>query len=152
MSAFDKGINNLDALYREVILDHHRSPRNFGPLQPNDVFIEGFNPLCGDRIELFLRIKNDLVDACNFTGEGCSICMASSSMMTEEMLGKNIAGSRALIDAFRKLMRGEQCPLSVEGDLESLVGVRQFPVRIKCALLPWTTLNEALDSWERKNK
>jgi nitrogen fixation protein NifU and related proteins len=145
MNAVDKGIGALDALYREVILDHHRSPRNFGKLSAPTVTTEGFNPLCGDRIEIYLQVKDGTISACNFGGEGCSICMASASMMTEEMIAKSPADALLLISAFRKLLKGEQCPLSIEGDLESLVGVRQFPVRIKCALLPWTTLNESIE-------
>ncbi len=134
----------LDALYREVILDHHRHPRNFGKLPASDVSEEGYNPLCGDRVEISLKLSEGKLLACNFTGEGCSICMASASMMTEEVLGKPIQEVQDTIDGFRALMKGEECPLAVEGDLESLVGVRNFPVRIKCALLPWTTLHNGL--------
>jgi nitrogen fixation NifU-like protein len=150
VNVIDRSTGGLDALYREVILDHHRAPRNFGALEKPDVKFEGFNPLCGDRIEIFLQVQSGKLAHCQYTGEGCSICMASASMMSEEVQDKPLAEVRLWIDAFRKLMRGEQCPLSVEGDLESLVGVRQFPVRIKCALLPWTTLNEALDILEKK--
>ncbi len=135
----------LDALYREVILDHHRHPRNFGKLERADVTEEGYNPLCGDRVEIAVKVKDGkLLSACNFTGEGCSICMASASMMTEEVIGKPLPEVQETIDGFRALMKGEECPLAVEGDLESLVGVRNFPVRIKCALLPWTTLHNGL--------
>jgi nitrogen fixation NifU-like protein len=141
--SMDRGMGNLDALYRDVILDHHRSPRNFEKLEKADVHVEGYNPLCGDRIEIFLRLENGKLHSA-FLGEGCSICMSSASMMTEELNGKPLSEVKEWIDAFRQLMRGEKCPLSIEGDLESLVGVRQFPVRIKCALLPWTTLQDAI--------
>jgi len=135
----------LDALYREVILDHHRHPRNFGKLVTADATEEGYNPLCGDRVEIAVKIDaNYSVQECMFTGEGCSICMASASMMTEEVVGKPLEEVQETIDGFRALMKGEECPLAVEGDLESLVGVRNFPVRIKCALLPWTTLHNGL--------
>jgi len=144
MNPGDKNIA-LDALYREVILDHHRHPRNFGKLAGADITEEGYNPLCGDRVEIAVKISDGKVLAgCNFTGEGCSICMASASMMTEEVLGKPLSEVQETIDGFRALMKGEECPLAVEGDLESLVGVRNFPVRIKCALLPWTTLHNGL--------
>ncbi len=141
----DRGIGNLDALYREVILDHHRHPRNFGVVTNPTGFSEGYNPLCGDRIEISLQEnKEHLLVDCRFKGEGCSICMASASMMTEEVMGKPMEAVQETIDGFRALLKGEECPLAVEGDLESLVGVRAFPVRIKCALLPWTTLHNAL--------
>lgn len=143
--SIESGIGNLDALYREVILDHHRHPRNFGVLEGAHTKVEGYNPLCGDRVEIAIRSANgSLLTECKFRGEGCSICMASASMMTEEVLGKSLKEVEDSIEGFRALMKGEECPLAVEGDLESLVGVRNFPVRIKCALLPWTTLNDAL--------
>jgi nitrogen fixation protein NifU and related proteins len=141
----EKNTPALDALYREVILDHHRHPRNFGSLEGADAKVEGYNPLCGDRIEMSIKIKEGKVlSGCMFKGEGCSICMASASMMTEEVLGKSVSEVEEAIEGFRALLKGEECPLAVEGDLESLVGVRNFPVRIKCALLPWTTLNDAV--------
>ena len=141
----EKSIGAMDALYREVILDHHRHPRNFGKLEGATARVEGYNPLCGDRVEIALKLDSSqkLVD-CRFSGEGCSICMASASMMTEEVMGKSVGDVQETIDGFRALLKGEECPLAVEGDLESLVGVRAFPVRIKCALLPWTTLNDCL--------
>ena len=143
--SIDRGTGNLDALYREVILDHHRDPRNFGSLADADAKVEGYNPLCGDRVEIYVKQgAGNILSHCHFHGEGCSICMASASMMTEEVSGKELSQVQETIDGFRALMKGEECPLAVEGDLESLVGVRAFPVRIKCALLPWTTLSDAL--------
>ncbi|MGZ3657795.1 MAG: Fe-S cluster assembly sulfur transfer protein SufU [Bdellovibrionota bacterium] len=137
----------LDALYREVILDHHRSPRNYGKLEGATATVEGYNPLCGDRIEIAVKVgEGQKLADCRFTGEGCSICMASASMMTEEVMGKPLEEVSETIEGFRALLKGEECPLAVEGDLESLVGVRNFPVRIKCALLPWTTLNDCMKS------
>lgn len=153
--SIDKGIGNLDALYRDVILDHHRHPRNFGKMPEADAHVEGYNPLCGDRVEIDVKIAPDgtVMSKCQFSGEGCAICMSSASMMTEEIEGKDLKTVQDTIDSFRALMKGEKCPLLIEGDLESLVGVRQFPVRIKCALLPWTTLNDALVKWkERKHE
>ena len=142
----DKSLGSgVDALYREVILDHHRHPRNFGKLENASAHTEGYNPLCGDRVEIAVKVGPDQkLEDCRFLGEGCSICMASASMMTEEVLGKPLEEVSETIEGFRSLMKGEECPLAVEGDLESLVGVRKFPVRIKCALLPWSTLKDAL--------
>ncbi len=143
--SIDRSNPGLDALYREVILDHHRHPRNYGKLPGATASAEGYNPLCGDRVEISVAVKEGkLLTDCHFQGEGCSICLASASMMTEEVMGKPVAEVQDTIDGFRALMKGEECPLAVEGDLESLVGVRNFPVRIKCALLPWTTLNDAM--------
>lgn len=145
MSAHDRGMGQIDALYREVILDHHRHPRNYGKLENASAQVEGYNPLCGDRVEIAVRVgPGQKLEECFFTGEGCSICMASASMMTEEVLGKSLKEVGETIEGFRALMKGEECPLAVEGDLEALVGVRNFPVRIKCALLPWTTLRDCL--------
>ena len=145
--------NALDALYREVILDHHRSPRNYGKLSTANAQAEGYNPLCGDRIEIFVDAKEGkILSHCNFRGEGCSICMASASMMTEELTGKTVQETEEFIEGFRQLMRSEKCPLSIEGDLESIIGVRNFPVRIKCALLPWTTLSTALENLKNGEK
>lgn len=144
--SMDRSAGGIDALYREVILDHHRHPRNQGKLEGPTSHSEGYNPLCGDRVEIDVLINDGKVMAdCRFRGEGCSICMASASMMTEELIGKPVAEVSKIIAGFRALMKGEECPLAVEGDLESLVGVRNFPVRIKCALLPWTTLNDAIN-------
>lgn len=149
--SMDRGVGGLDALYREVILDHHRHPRNFGVLTDAQATVEGYNPLCGDRIEISLNANGGKLD-CRFKGEGCSICMSSASMMTEEVIGKSLVEVEEAIDGFRALMKGEECPLAVEGDLESLVGVRNFPVRIKCALLPWTTMSDAIKKLrEKKN-
>lgn len=140
----DRNTPALDALYREVILDHHRHPRNFGALEGADVMVEGYNPLCGDRVEIAVQVRDGQLHECRFKGEGCSICMASASMMTEEVIRRPLREVTDTIDGFRALLKGEECPLAVEGDLESLVGVRNFPVRIKCALLPWTTLSDAV--------
>ncbi len=147
----DKATPQIEALYREVILDHHRHPRNFGALPGADAKVEGFNPLCGDRVEIALKVQDGKVlSECRFQGEGCSICMASASMMTEEVLGKTLDQASEQVENFRALMKGEECPLGVEGDLESLVGVRNFPVRIKCALLPWTTLAQGIEKAKEK--
>jgi nitrogen fixation NifU-like protein len=140
----------LNALYTDILMDHTDDPRNFGALVPADLQLEGYNPLCGDRIQLFLKISDPAalsearIEKCHFQGEGCSICMASTSMMTEKVTGLKTADAMAAIQDFRAVMQSKKEPSVLEGDLESLAGVRNFPVRIKCALLPWTTLQGLL--------
>ena len=136
---------SLDELYKEVILDHYRTPRNKGHLDPHDVSLERNNPLCGDEIELFLRFDGDTLEGIAFDGKGCSISQASASMMTEKVKGIKIKDAIALADSIKAMMAGEEDgDPSVLGDLVSLKGVVKYPVRIKCALLGWNTLLEAL--------
>ena len=135
---------SLDDLYREVILDHYRHPRNKGTLAPADVVREGANPLCGDEIRLSLVVRDGVVLDVRFEGKGCSISQASASMMTERIKGQPVAEARRRIASFKALMRGE-APSDDLGDLEALQGVRKFPVRVKCATLGWVTLEEALN-------
>ena len=145
----------LDHLYKDIILEHSKDPRNFGSLENPDIVQEGFNPLCGDRVVLSLKLDSQKcrVLDCRFKGEGCSICMASSSILMEETEGRPIQEVRKLIERFRELMRGERDSKELcdeESDVEALAGVRKFPVRIKCALLGWTTLQQALEELEDK--
>ncbi len=141
---------HLDQMYQEIIRDHHKDPRNFGSLEKPDLREEGYNPVCGDRIVIELTIdpEKKMIKKSAFSGEGCSICMASASILMQETENRLISESKALIEDFRKVMQSEEIPESIEGDLEALTGVRKFPVRIKCALLPWTTLKKALDGLE----
>ena len=140
----------LEDLYREIILDHYKSPRNRGTLEPPAVRAEGHNPLCGDEIEVFLDVKDGIVSDIKIGGQGCSISQSSASMMSAAVKGKPIADVRALVSRFKHMMSIEEdgpepdtsAPL---GDLEALQGVVKFPVRIKCAVLSWNTLTEALD-------
>lgn len=134
----------LDDLYREVILDHYAHPRNRGKLDPSDVSVEGSNPLCGDELSLFVRLRDGRVDDVRFEGRGCSISQASTSMMTEVIKGKTLDEVRALVGKFKGMMRGE-APGDDLGDLLALAGVRKFPVRIKCATLSWVALEQGLD-------
>ena len=137
---------SLDELYKEVILDHYRAPRNKGRLDPHDVALERNNPLCGDEIELFLRFDGDDVTGIAFEGKGCSISQASASMMTEKIKGSSVKDAAALADSIKALMAGEdEGDEKTLGDLVSLKGVVKYPVRIKCALLGWNTLVEALE-------
>ena len=137
---------SLEELYKEVILDHYRAPRNKGRLDPHDVALERNNPLCGDEIELFLKFEGDDVTGIAFEGKGCSISQASASMMTEKVKGLSAKDARGLAESIKRMMAGEEegDAASLE-DLVSLKGVVRYPVRIKCALLGWNTLVEALD-------
>jgi nitrogen fixation NifU-like protein len=137
---------SLDELYKEVILDHYRAPRNKGKLDPHDVALERNNPLCGDEIELFLHFDGENVDGIMFEGKGCSISQASASMMTEKVKGLSAKDAGALAEQIKTMMAGEgDGDDKTLGDLVSLKGVVKYPVRIKCALLGWNTLVEALE-------
>ena len=137
---------SLDELYKEVILDHYRAPRNKGKLDPHDVVLERNNPLCGDEIELFLRFDGEAVDGIMFDGKGCSISQASASMMTEKVKGLSAKEASALAESIKSMMAGEsEGDPGDLGDLVALKGVTKYPVRIKCALLGWNTLVEALE-------
>ena len=137
---------SLDELYKEVILDHYRAPRNKGRIDPHDIALERNNPLCGDELELFLRFDGDTLEAIGFEGKGCSISQASASMMTEKIMSVPIKDAAALAESIKRMMAGEEEGDPGElGDLVSLKGVVKYPVRIKCALLSWNTLLEALE-------
>lgn len=133
-----------DDLYREIILDHYRNPRRKRPVDPADVTVEAANPLCGDEVLLTLRVKDGTVEDVGFTGHGCSISQASASMMCEEVAGRSRAEAAQLGHRFKDmLMQGQES--EDLGDLEALQGVRQYPVRIKCAVLPWNALLRGLE-------
>jgi nitrogen fixation NifU-like protein len=144
---------SLDDLYRAVILDHYRNPRRRGSLAHPDAHADGQNPLCGDEISLDLALDGDRITDVRLQGRGCSISQASASMMAEAIAGKTIAEVAALTHRFKAMMEiepgdpgiDESRPGAALGDLEALQGVRRFPVRIKCADLPWATLAEALE-------
>jgi len=143
----------LDDLYRDIILDHYRHPRNKGRLDSPDIANQGENPLCGDEIEIGLKIADGRVVDVGFSGHGCSISQASASMMTEAIKGKPIAEVEELVGEFQGMMRGEDAPDTEEfDDLAALQGVRKYPVRVKCALLSWTTLAETLKLYEQAAK
>ncbi len=146
---------SVDDLYRDVILDHYRSPRNRGSLNEADAHAEGNNPLCGDEVAIDLALDNGRVADIGIVGQGCSISQSSASMMSEAVKGKTLDEVNELIGRFKVMMSIDEGadpgldpdrPGAVLGDLEALQGVRRFPVRIKCADLPWTTLQEALES------
>ncbi|MBA2564011.1 MAG: SUF system NifU family Fe-S cluster assembly protein [Gemmatimonadetes bacterium] len=140
----------LSSLYQELILDHYRRPRNRGGLEQPSVRVTLHNPVCGDEIDLQLAIAADRVGSIRFAGHGCSISQASASMMTQQAGGRTLPEIRELIDLFTELMHGS-APAAADrrlGDLRALQGVARFPVRIKCALLPWDALAEALRTHE----
>ena len=140
--------NGLDDLYQEILLDHYKRPRNFGPLPGSDHEAEGHNPLCGDRVEVHVRIDGDRLAEVRFEGSGCAISTASASMMTEAVRGKSRPEVEALFDRFRAAVTGEAPPAAEQeelGELAALGGVREFPMRVKCATLAWHTLKAALE-------
>jgi nitrogen fixation NifU-like protein len=134
----------LTELYREVILDHNRHPRNFGRLDPHDAEAKGHNPLCGDRLTITLNRAGELVADLRFEGNGCAISMASASLMTEAVKGKARAEVDALFQRVHALLTTQGAGSADLGKLAALSGVREFPARVKCASLAWHTLNAAL--------
>ncbi|GGK54000.1 Fe-S cluster assembly sulfur transfer protein SufU [Amphritea balenae] len=148
--------NELRELYQEVIIDHGRRPRNFKVLQEYSHSQEGYNPLCGDRLQLFLLIRpgpEQVIEEASFLGEGCAISMASASLLTECLKGKTIAEAQTLFQQFHQLLTGDtavQAEPEKLGKLQVLAGVRAFPTRIKCATLAWHALLGALNEDEDK--
>ena len=145
---------SLEDLYREVIIDHYRSPRNRDELSEPTATAEGVNPLCGDEVTIQVKMDDGTVEEISVRGQGCSISQSSASMMSDMVKGKSREEIAEIMSKFKAMMDIESDgtmvidpdkPGSVLGDLEALYGVRKFPVRIKCANLPWTTLSEALD-------
>ncbi len=142
-------MSDLRELYQEVILDHHRKPRNFRKLEDANKRAEGFNPLCGDKISLFLKVENGVVRDVGFVGSGCAISTASASMMTECLKGKTEAEVEVLFERFHDLVTGKISPKADSaalGKLAVFAGVREYPVRVKCATLCWHTLRAALEN------
>jgi len=136
-----------NSLYQEVVMDHKRAPRNFGALPSRTHHARGHNPACGDDVEVELRVAGDKVGDIRFSGHGCAICIASASMMTEAVRGREIEVAEHLQQRFRAVLTGQLEPESAElGKLISLAGVRRYPSRIKCALLGWHALMHALGS------
>jgi len=143
-------MSDLTDLYQEVILDHNKTPRNFGALEEADHTADGHNPLCGDRLRVYLRLDGDRVADIRFDGSGCAISKASASLMTEAVKGKTKAEVEAMFGAFHEMMTGDPSVRAAAGaelgKLAVFEGVREFPVRVKCATLAWHTLEAALGS------
>nr|NNM91620.1 SUF system NifU family Fe-S cluster assembly protein [Bacilli bacterium] len=139
----------LDELYREVIMDHYMHPRNQGQIEGDALSIDLKNPTCGDEITLQLHVEDGVVQDVRFKGAGCSISMASASMMTEAVRGKSVEEAMKISDEFRKLMKGEEANEELLDDLEALSGVCRFPARIKCATLAWNALDKTVKNSEK---
>ena len=138
---------DLKELYRDVILDHNRRPRNFGALEGASHHAEGNNPLCGDRLSLAVRLNGERIEDIRFEGRGCAISTASASLMTEAVKGRDRASVRQLFDQMHALLtQPDAAPAATLGKLAALSGVREFPARVKCASLCWHTLNAALSA------
>jgi len=142
---------DLRELYQEVILDHSRQPRNFGPPEEANRAAHGDNPLCGDRVTVYLRLDHGVVRDVGFEGRGCAISMASASLMTEAVKGKTTDEARVIFERFHKLVTGHAGDAGDDDAMEKLqvlAGVRDYPIRVKCATLPWHTLNAAMSRGE----
>ena len=140
---------DIKDLYQEVIVDHNKNPRNFGKLESADRTLEGYNPLCGDKLTLYLNTSGEVIDEISFDGSGCAISVASASLMTELMKGKTIAEAEALFNKFHHLITSDdELDITELGKLAALAGVRDYPARVKCATLCWHTLNSALHDQE----
>jgi len=138
-------MSDLRELYQEVIIDHNRNPRNFHKLQDANKYAEGYNPLCGDQLNLFLKIAEDVIQEVSFEGAGCAISTASASLMTEALKGKTIQQAEALFSTVHGLLtKDEPADSDKLGKLVVLAGVKEFPARVKCATLAWHTLHNAL--------
>jgi nitrogen fixation NifU-like protein len=139
---------DLKDLYRDVIVDHNRHPRNFGKLEPADAHADGYNPLCGDRLSMYVNLEGDRIRDARFEGAGCAISVASASMLTEAVKGKSLTEVKELFDKMHALLTQHDASVDTDklGKLAALSGVREFPARVKCASLCWHTLNAALDN------
>ena len=137
-------MSDLRELYQEVIFDHNRRPRNFGKLAHASSHADGHNPLCGDRLTLYLDVADGVIRDVSFEGSGCAISTASASLLTEALKGSTVERANLLFERFHQLVTGESEDTSGLGKLEVLAGVREFPARVKCATLAWHTLQRAL--------
>jgi nitrogen fixation NifU-like protein len=145
-------MSELSELYQQVILDHNKKPRNFRKLESANHSAEGYNPLCGDHLTVYLDVEEDAVKEIAFEGSGCAISKAAASMMTQAVKGKSRKQAEDLFTEFHSMVTGELDEETVEnslGNLKIFAGVREFPVRVKCATLPWHTLQAALNNEER---
>lgn len=139
-------MSDLQDLYQELIIDHGRHPRNFNVMNNATVSQEGFNPLCGDCVTLFLKIQHEKIVDASFQGSGCAISMSSASLMTEILKGKSVSEARKIFEAFHLLItKGDESQLPLLGKLAALKGVCDYPSRVKCATLAWHTMMEGID-------
>ncbi len=139
-------MSDLKDLYQEVILDHNRNPRNCYIMDGASCTADGHNPLCGDIVKVYLRIENGIIEEISFQGQGCAICTASTSLMTESVQGRSVEEAQGLFDEFHQMLTGVAEEQGVVlGKLQVFEGVREYPVRVKCATLAWHTLNAAME-------
>ena len=138
------GADDLARLYRETILEHSRHPRHFGRMSDPDALAEGNNPLCGDRLTVYLKLNDDTITETRFEGVGCAICMASASIMTDQVTGATKAAARNSISGLESMLAGD-APPEASDPIAALAGVRAYPSRVRCATLPWKSLQAALD-------
>ena len=140
---------DLRDLYQEIIVDHNRNPRNFRKMQGADRIVEGFNPLCGDRLNLYLKLEQDRITDLSFDGSGCAISVASASLMTDALKGKKVADAESVFNEFHNMVTDNKPHNEAEidhlGKLAALLGVKDYPARVKCATLCWHTLHTALE-------
>ncbi|MDQ0352809.1 nitrogen fixation NifU-like protein [Alkalibacillus filiformis] len=147
--------NNLDTLYRQVIMDHYKNPRNRGQLEGDHITVELNNPTCGDRIDLQLKVENGVVRDAKYEGEGCSISMASASMMTQVIIDKPIEDALKISEMFSDMMLGKEMEgyefdIDSLGDIQALQGVSKFPARIKCATLAWKAMEQGVEKDDKQ--
>ncbi len=137
--------DELNELYGEMIMDHNQRPRNFRPMPDANHRVDGHNPLCGDRVTVFLKTEGNIIKDVSFQGSGCAISKSSASVMTTTLKGKTLDEARALFEEFRRLITSGQGDTEHLGKLATFSGVHKFPARVKCAILPWHALSSALD-------
>ena len=140
-------MSGLSELYQEILLEHNSKPRNFRKVEDASTTAEGYNPLCGDEITLYLKVVDDTVEDVGFQGVGCAISRASASMMTQSIKGRTLDEAQGIFDAFHNMIThpNEEPDYDTLGDLETLAGVNEYPTRIKCAVLAWHTMRSALN-------
>ena len=144
-------VEQLDELYREVILDHFKNSSHAGELPDAQIKAEGSNPLCGDEMTFHLKLQNGRIERARFRGKGCAISQAAASMLAEQLEGKTVPESRRIIETMKSMMQGQEPDPAVDlGDLEALAGVRKFPVRVKCAALSWNVVEAGLKDYLSK--
>ncbi len=139
---------DLRELYQEIIVDHNRTPRNFHAIENPDLIAVGHNPLCGDKLTVYVKMDGDTISDVSFQGEGCAISVASASLMTEQLIGKTEQEAEKVFTTFHELVTDREAEVDFDklGKLGALAGVREFPARVKCATLCWHTLHSALES------
>jgi len=137
-------MNELNELYQQVIIDHNHNPRNFYEIEHPSHSAKGHNPLCGDKVDIYLTIEENIITEVSFMGSGCAISKASSSLMTEALLGKTVAEAQQLFDSVHNMITSGQTDVNAIGKLAVLSGVHKFPARVKCAILPWHAMKNAL--------